>query len=71
MTQVFINEINPPKQPPQKAEDFVVFRDDETFISVPILGKFLPIKKDLLLLFQEYYKQNKEEVENFCENFWK
>lgn len=70
MTQVFINETDLAQPVPKKIEDFIVTHNEETFVSVPVAGKFLPIKKYLFPQFEDYYKRHKKEVENFCKNFW-
>ncbi len=65
MTQIFINEIDFPQEPPKTIDDFMA-KGDETAIFMPVLKIRLPIKKDLAHLFQDFYKKNKKEVENYC-----
>ena len=70
-SNIFINEIDEPRAKPQKIEDFIVGIGKERFESFKIKDKWLPIKENLIEKFEDFYKNNKQEVEEYYDKFWK
>ena len=70
-SNIFINEIDEPLAKPQRVEDFIDQTGKEGFESFKIKDKWLPIKANLIEEFEDFYKSNKQEVEEYYDKFWK